>query len=61
MSHYHKRACWMCGRQAPRESMWVLDGWDTMHYVCVACVDVMREHRRQREQEEDPAGNSFSK
>lgn len=40
--------CWICRRSYPRETLWTLNGWDATYYVCLACVDVMRDHARSR-------------
>lgn len=55
------RHCFMCGRTWPKPSMWTLDGWEQLYYVCVPCVDVMRDHAgarlREQEHEQDPASD----
>lgn len=53
--HDDERQCWMCRRRARRAAMWRLDGWDQLHYLCVTCVDVMREHHRQAGEPEGAA------
>jgi hypothetical protein len=50
--------CFICARVWPAATMYKLDGWDAMYYVCGPCVDLLKEHARMREDRErdpDPA------
>jgi hypothetical protein len=50
----------ICDHSYRQDTMYRLDGWDAMYYVCVWCVDLLKEHARRRQEQERSEGSHLT-